>query len=166
MLRAHLIEPVRPAHPGQSANVVPRLLIRRLVELDHHERIASALFSRETQRRDVETVLGENRCDARNRPPDVLRHEHYRVIRSRDFDGKPIEARAGDTVAAALLAAGIETCRTTPVSGAPRAPYCMMGVCFDCLVTIDGVGNRQACLERVKDGMAVAMQRGKRELAP
>jgi len=52
------------------------------------------------------------------------------------------------------------------VSGAPRAPYCMMGVCFDCLVTIDGVGNRQACLVRVTDGMAIAMQRGKRELAP
>ena len=79
-------------------------------------------------------------------------------------DGRPIEARAGDTVAAALLAAGIDTCRTTPVSGAPRAPYCMMGVCFDCLVTVDGVGNRQGCLVRVADGMQVAIQRGKREL--
>ena len=79
-------------------------------------------------------------------------------------DGRPIEARAGDTVAAALLAAGIDTCRTTPVSGAPRAPYCMMGVCFDCLVTVDGVGNRQGCLVRVAEGMQVAIQRGKREL--
>jgi sarcosine oxidase subunit alpha len=40
----------------------------------------------------------------------------------------------------------------------------MMGACFDCLVTIDGVGNRQGCLVRVVDGMQVAMQRGKREL--
>jgi predicted molibdopterin-dependent oxidoreductase YjgC len=40
----------------------------------------------------------------------------------------------------------------------------MMGVCFDCLVTIDGVGNRQGCLVRVADGMAVATQKGKREL--
>ena len=79
-------------------------------------------------------------------------------------DGRPIEARAGDSVAAALLAAGIGACRTTPVSGAPRAPYCMMGVCFDCLVTIDGVGNRQGCLVRVAEGMQVAIQRGKREL--
>ena len=55
-----------------------------------------------------------------------------------------IRARAGDTVAAALLAAGVDHCRTTPVTGAPRAPYCLMGVCFDCLVTIDGVGSRQA----------------------
>jgi sarcosine oxidase subunit alpha len=79
-------------------------------------------------------------------------------------DGRRIEAREFDTVAAAMLAAGIDHCRTTPVSGAPRAPYCMMGVCFDCLVTIDGVGNRQACLERVRDGMRIEMQQGKREL--
>jgi sarcosine oxidase subunit alpha len=80
------------------------------------------------------------------------------------IDGKAIDAREGDTVAAALFAAGIDHCRTTPVSGAPRAPYCMMGVCFDCLVTVDGVGNRQGCLVRVRDGMAVATQKGKREL--
>lgn len=79
-------------------------------------------------------------------------------------DGRPIEARDGDSVAAALFAAGIGHCRTTPVSGAPRAPYCMMGVCFDCLVTVDGVGNRQGCLVRARDGMAVATQKGKREL--
>jgi sarcosine oxidase subunit alpha len=63
-----------------------------------------------------------------------------------------------------MLAAGLSRCRTTPVSGAPRAPYCMMGVCFDCLVTIDGVGNRQGCLVRVRDGMQVEIQLGKREL--
>ena len=67
-------------------------------------------------------------------------------------------AGSGDTVAAALLAAGIDHCRTTPVSGAPRAPYCMMGVCFDCLVTIDGVGNRQGCLVPVREGMEVETQ--------
>ena len=80
------------------------------------------------------------------------------------IDGKPVEAREGDSVAAALLTAGIDHCRETPVSGARRAPYCMMGVCFDCLVTIDGVGNRQACLVLVREGMQIEMQRGKREL--
>lgn len=80
------------------------------------------------------------------------------------IDGRRVKAREGDSVAAALLAAGIDHCRTTPVSGAPRAPYCMMGVCFDCLVTIDGMGSRQACLTRVRDGMSVAIQHGKREL--
>jgi sarcosine oxidase subunit alpha len=78
-------------------------------------------------------------------------------------DGNAVNARAGDTVAAALLAAGIDHCRTTPVSGAPRAPYCLMGVCFDCLVTVDGVGSRQACLVAVRPGMKVETQQGKRE---
>jgi len=50
------------------------------------------------------------------------------------------------------------------VDGAPRAPYCMMGVCFECLVTIDGVGSRQACLVRVAEGMRVEIQAGAREL--
>jgi sarcosine oxidase subunit alpha len=80
------------------------------------------------------------------------------------IDGKHVMARAGETVAAAMLAAGVDHCRTTPVSGAPRAPYCMTGACFDCLVSVDGVGNRQGCLVRVRDGMAIATQRGKREL--
>src|SRR5215469_5151520 len=79
-------------------------------------------------------------------------------------DGKPITAREGDSVAAALLAAGIAACRATPVSGAPRAPYCMMGVCFECLVTIDDVGSRQACMTRVRPGMRVETQQGKREV--
>jgi len=78
-------------------------------------------------------------------------------------DGRAIRARIGDTVAAAMLAAGIDRCRTTPVSGAPRAPYCLMGVCFECLVTVDGVGSRQGCLVPVREGMQVETQQGKRE---
>lgn len=78
-------------------------------------------------------------------------------------DGRPIRACAGDTVAAAMMAAGIDRFRTTPVADSPRAPYCLMGVCFDCLVTIDGVGSRQACLVPVREGMAVETQLGRRE---
>lgn len=78
-------------------------------------------------------------------------------------DGKRVQCRAGDTVAAALIASGIGHCRTTPVNGAPRAPYCLMGVCFECLVTVDGVGSRQGCLVPVRDGMAVERQIGRRE---
>jgi predicted molibdopterin-dependent oxidoreductase YjgC len=81
------------------------------------------------------------------------------------INGARVAARAGDTVAAALLAAGITHCRTTPVSGAKRAPYCLMGVCFECLVTIDGVGNRQACLIPVADGMRIETQDGARAIA-
>jgi len=79
-------------------------------------------------------------------------------------EGVAVEAREGDTVAAALLASGRDVRRSTAVTGAPRLPYCMMGVCFDCLVTIDGVGNRQGCLVPVADGMQIDIQKGKREI--
>jgi predicted molibdopterin-dependent oxidoreductase YjgC len=75
-------------------------------------------------------------------------------------EGRPVTAQAGESVAAALLAAGIITTRTTPVSGVPRSPFCLMGVCFDCLMEIDGVPNRQACMTPVRDGMTVALQHG------
>ena len=58
-----------------------------------------------------------------------------------------------------LLAAATPT-RTTPVSGEPRAPYCMMGVCFECLMEIDGAANQQACLVTVADGMRINRQLG------
>lgn len=78
------------------------------------------------------------------------------------FDGRGLQAPAGCSVAAALLANGVSTFRTTPVSGAPRAPYCMMGACFDCLVEIDGQPNRQSCLVAVAEGMQVKTQAGLR----
>ena len=81
-------------------------------------------------------------------------------------DGLPVRARAGDSVAAALFAAGRLACRTTPVTGAARGPYCMMGVCFDCLVVIDGTPNRQGCLVAVQPGMRIETQRGARRIAP
>ena len=79
------------------------------------------------------------------------------------FEGQPVEGREGDSVASALLALGHAATRDTAVYGTPRGPYCMMGVCFDCLVTIDGVGNRQACLVPLRAGMDVCRQRGRRE---
>ncbi|MEO8751781.1 MAG: (2Fe-2S)-binding protein [Casimicrobiaceae bacterium] len=80
------------------------------------------------------------------------------------IDGQPVVANAGDSVAAAMLAAGVGSCRSTPLSGAPRGPFCMMGVCFDCLVIVDGVGSRQGCMTRVRDGMRVETQHGRREI--
>src|SRR5437868_1416289 len=79
------------------------------------------------------------------------------------IDGTPVTACAGDTVAAAMLAAGHLAFRTTVVSGAARGPYCLMGVCFDCLVIVDGSANRQACMTPVADGMRIGIQRGKRD---
>ncbi|UPK38066.1 (2Fe-2S)-binding protein [Bradyrhizobium sp. 186] len=79
-------------------------------------------------------------------------------------DGREISAKATDSVAAAMFAAGIAACRTTVVDGRARGPYCMMGVCFDCLVVVDGVGSRQGCMTRVRDGMVVESQKGRREI--
>ncbi|MCW2306700.1 (2Fe-2S)-binding protein [Rhodobium gokarnense] len=81
-------------------------------------------------------------------------------------DDRRIEARLGENLAAALLAAEVEPFRTTPVSGAGRMPYCMMGVCFDCLAIVDGVPNRQTCLETVRAGMVVERQNGARLPGP
>ncbi|WP_425356520.1 (2Fe-2S)-binding protein [Zhengella mangrovi] len=73
------------------------------------------------------------------------------------WQGRDLVVPAGN-LAAALLVAGIMPFRHTPVSAAPRGPFCMMGACFDCLVEIDGV-NRQACMIEAAEGMAVAMPR-------
>jgi hypothetical protein len=78
------------------------------------------------------------------------------------FEGQAIDAHAGDSLAAALLAAGVAAFRDTPGSGVPRGPWCLMGVCFDCLVEVDGVPNRQACLMPVAEGMRVRRMRGAR----
>ncbi len=68
----------------------------------------------------------------------------------------------GASAAAAVLLSGAPAIRTTPVSGAPRLPYCMMGACFDCLAEIDGVANRQACLVPVAPEMHIRPQQGRR----
>ncbi len=81
------------------------------------------------------------------------------------FDGTAIPARTGDSIAVALLAAGVTTTRKTPVSGAPRGPFCMMGACFDCLAVVDGRPNVQTCMTPVRDGMQVHRQDGARTIA-
>ncbi|MEO7726174.1 MAG: (2Fe-2S)-binding protein [Burkholderiales bacterium] len=80
------------------------------------------------------------------------------------INGVPFSAPFGCTAAAALLLAGSTPTRTTPVSAAPRAPYCMMGVCFECLVEIDGAPNQQACMMPVADGMRINRQAGSVEI--
>jgi predicted molibdopterin-dependent oxidoreductase YjgC len=79
-------------------------------------------------------------------------------------EGVDIRVPEGASAAAALLLAGLGHTRETPVTGAPRAPYCLMGVCFDCLAEIDGQPNRQSCMVAVAPGMAIRRQRGKRSV--
>ncbi len=87
---------------------------------------------------------------------------HYRNLETGQervtvrFEGAELRLRRGENLAAELLAAGISPFRKTPVSGAPRNPYCMMGACFDCLVDIAGV-TRQACMTEVEDGLDIRM---------
>lgn len=92
--------------------------------------------------------------------------DNGRPVVNFSFDGRMLTARAGDSVACALLAGGIHACRTTPVSGAARGPFCLMGACFECLVSIDGKANRQACMTPVTEGMSVLSQTGAPTLAP
>jgi predicted molibdopterin-dependent oxidoreductase YjgC len=80
-------------------------------------------------------------------------------IEDREYD-----VPAGISVAAAVLLCAVNKLRNTPVSGSPRLPYCMMGICFDCLVSIDGVPNRQACQVEVAQNMTIEYQQGAAEL--
>jgi len=82
------------------------------------------------------------------------------------FDGAQIPAIEGETVAAALSAAGVLALRRT-ASGAPRGLWCGMGACFDCIVTVDGRAGQRACMVKAKDGMVVeSAQRPAAPLSP
>jgi predicted molibdopterin-dependent oxidoreductase YjgC len=80
-----------------------------------------------------------------------------------EFEGAALSVPAGVSLAAALLVSGVTHTRESAVSGRPGAPYCMMGVCFECLVEVDGQANCQACLMPVRAGMRVLRQRGARD---
>jgi predicted molibdopterin-dependent oxidoreductase YjgC len=74
------------------------------------------------------------------------------------FEGRAVPAEPGQTVAAALWASGIRWWRRTRRSGEPRGLFCGIGVCFDCLVVVNGVTGQRACLVEVGDGDVVEIQ--------
>ena len=80
------------------------------------------------------------------------------------MEGRTVQAQPDEMLATALLRAGVDRFRETPVSGSPRGPLCLMGVCFDCLVEVNGRPNVQACMTPVEAGMVVRWQRGARSL--
>jgi predicted molibdopterin-dependent oxidoreductase YjgC len=80
------------------------------------------------------------------------------------IDGVAVEAEQGETVAAVILRQKVSHNRTSPVNGSARAPFCMMGVCFDCLATVNGVRSTQSCLMTVQEGMYVERQYGRGSL--
>lgn len=76
------------------------------------------------------------------------------------FEGEAIEGHSSDTIASALLAAGVRTFTITEVAGEKRGGYCFVGRCADCLVIVDGLANQRACLIQLRDGMDVRIQHG------
>ena len=76
------------------------------------------------------------------------------------FDGNEISAQPGQSVAAAILNQGSRILRQSRATGKPRSVFCGIGICFDCLVVIDGVPNQRACLAQAKAGLIVEIQLG------
>ncbi len=70
-------------------------------------------------------------------------------------NGSPVEAYPGESIAVALMAAGRRTFRHTLTGNAPRGLFCGMGICFDCLVTVDGVPNVRSCVTEVQEGCVI-----------
>ncbi|OCI93736.1 hypothetical protein A6U85_19405 [Agrobacterium sp. 13-626] len=84
------------------------------------------------------------------REPDVRRGTPVHFT----FDGNPVDAYAGESVAAALLAAGYRTLRESPNEHAPRGAFCWMGLCQECTVEVNGV-RMPACRTECADGLIV-----------
>ncbi len=77
-----------------------------------------------------------------------------------ELDGQEMVAYEGETVAAALVAANRRAFRRTAKAGQPRGMYCGIGLCFDCLMVIDGVPNTRACQTLATPGCRVRTQEG------
>ena len=83
--------------------------------------------------------------------PSVKRGERIEV----QLNGQPVIAFDGETIAAVLLAEGRRVIRHTHRTGQPRGVFCGIGICYDCLVAVDGVPNVRACLTPVAQGMVI-----------
>jgi len=77
------------------------------------------------------------------------------------FDGIQISAHAGETIAAALYAAGYRALANSPIKHRPRGLYCAIGNCSSCMMVVDGKSNVKTCIELVQDGMVVETQKGR-----
>lgn len=68
------------------------------------------------------------------------------------FNGDSYEGAQGQSIAAALMASGVRELRTTRFHKEPRLIFCGIGVCFDCVVVVNGVANQRACLVEINQG--------------
>ena len=76
------------------------------------------------------------------------------------INGHETVAYSGETVHAALLASGYRILRKTKKDNQPRGIFCGMGICYDCLVSINEKPNQRACMRQVEDGMEVELDEG------
>ena len=74
------------------------------------------------------------------------------------FEGRPIAVEPGQSIAAALWQSGVRSWRRTRHGDRPRGLFCGIGVCFDCLVVVNGAGGQRACLVEARDGDVVEQQ--------
>ena len=81
---------------------------------------------------------------------NAISQENVQVM----LDGKPVSLPTGINIAAALLGIGEIISRISPSSHKPCSPHCLMGVCFECMMEIDGV-QRQACMTEAQEGMII-----------
>ena len=72
-------------------------------------------------------------------------------------NGEVVISFRGETVLAALIAAGYKTLRKSSVIGENRGALCGMGVCYDCLVTVNGIPDIRACMIEVEENMEVLL---------
>ena len=89
----------------------------------------------------------------------IIRGQRIKVT----VDDQPVEAYAGETVATVLMASGHDIFQNTEHDHTPRTLYCGMGVCFNCVVTVDGVPNVRACVTPVSEGMVIETGGGAHE---
>lgn len=76
-------------------------------------------------------------------------------------DGRPSIAFRGESLAAALIASGLRRFRGSARLNQPRGVFCGIGICYECLLIIDGVPNQRACVTEVRAGMSVETQTGR-----
>jgi len=75
------------------------------------------------------------------------------------FNGEPFKGVEGQSISAALMATGVRELRKTRFDGEPRLIFCGIGICFDCVVVVDGVANQRACLVEINDGARIESQK-------
>ncbi len=74
-------------------------------------------------------------------------------------DSRPLTARVGEPVLATLLAHGIHVVRRTEKREEPRGLFCGIGLCTDCMVTVNGLPNARSCITLVEPGMVISTQK-------